>query len=230
MGAAWCIRGATNGGYDPSKFSGFAFGMGPQQITMLGHAIDDIRQFWGNDLRFLQQFNFQAQDERDSGDFPQTRFTPSHHLGLGDIHTRRKRWRVIISTLNSWLPGEPRGFRAQHEFILQAITKIRTTRRTCGAVSLQQVSGEKSGCSNELRLRSLESRSRRDESTFAQLLISVSATHCHLQVELPDDAKSVHQNHCESKRKASVAVLKQMPDRVWAHDGKYKAIDSIEHN
>jgi phenylalanyl-tRNA synthetase alpha chain len=45
-----------NGGYDPDKFSGFAFGMGPQRITMLKYAIDDIRQFWANDLRFLGQF------------------------------------------------------------------------------------------------------------------------------------------------------------------------------
>jgi phenylalanyl-tRNA synthetase alpha chain len=45
-----------NGGYDPDKFSGFAFGMGPQRIAMLKYAIDDIRQFWANDLRFLQQF------------------------------------------------------------------------------------------------------------------------------------------------------------------------------
>ncbi len=45
-----------NGGYDPDKVSGFAFGMGPQRIAMLLHAIDDIRLFWQNDLRFLQQF------------------------------------------------------------------------------------------------------------------------------------------------------------------------------
>ena len=45
-----------NGGYDPSKFTGFAFGMGPQRIAMLKYGIDDIRQFWANDLRFLQQF------------------------------------------------------------------------------------------------------------------------------------------------------------------------------
>jgi phenylalanyl-tRNA synthetase alpha chain len=45
-----------NGGYDPAKFSGFAFGMGPQRITLLKYAIDDIRQFWANDLRFLRQF------------------------------------------------------------------------------------------------------------------------------------------------------------------------------
>lgn len=45
-----------NGGYDPEKFSGFAFGMGPERIAMLRYAIDDIRQFWANDLRFLWQF------------------------------------------------------------------------------------------------------------------------------------------------------------------------------
>jgi phenylalanyl-tRNA synthetase alpha chain len=45
-----------NGGYDPAVWSGFAFGMGPERITMLKHGIDDIRYFWGNDLRFLEQF------------------------------------------------------------------------------------------------------------------------------------------------------------------------------
>ena len=45
-----------NGGYDPAKFSGFAFGMGPERMTMLRHGITDIRYFWGNDLRFLEQF------------------------------------------------------------------------------------------------------------------------------------------------------------------------------
>jgi phenylalanyl-tRNA synthetase alpha chain len=45
-----------NGGYDPQRFSGFAFGMGPQRIAMLKYGIDDIRQFWANDVRFLRQF------------------------------------------------------------------------------------------------------------------------------------------------------------------------------
>jgi len=45
-----------NGGYDPTVFSGFAFGMGPERITMLRHRIEDIRYFWANDLRFLEQF------------------------------------------------------------------------------------------------------------------------------------------------------------------------------
>ncbi len=45
-----------NGGYDPDKYMGFAFGLGPERITMLRHRIEDIRYFWMNDLRFLEQF------------------------------------------------------------------------------------------------------------------------------------------------------------------------------
>jgi phenylalanyl-tRNA synthetase alpha chain len=45
-----------NGGYDSTVYSGFAFGMGPERIAMLKHDIDDIRYFFSNDLRFLQQF------------------------------------------------------------------------------------------------------------------------------------------------------------------------------
>jgi phenylalanyl-tRNA synthetase alpha chain len=45
-----------NGGYDPERFSGFAFGMGVERIAMLQYALDDIRLFWADDLRFLKQF------------------------------------------------------------------------------------------------------------------------------------------------------------------------------
>lgn len=45
-----------NGGYDPRIFSGFAFGIGPERMTMLKYGIEDIRAFWANDLRFLEQF------------------------------------------------------------------------------------------------------------------------------------------------------------------------------
>jgi phenylalanyl-tRNA synthetase alpha chain len=45
-----------NVGYDPSEFSGFAFGMGIERIAMLKYGIDDIRLFFDNDLRFLKQF------------------------------------------------------------------------------------------------------------------------------------------------------------------------------
>lgn len=44
------------GGLDPEEYTGFAFGMGLQRVVMLRYGIDDIRQFMGGDLRFLQQF------------------------------------------------------------------------------------------------------------------------------------------------------------------------------
>ena len=43
-------------GYDPENTSGFAFGMGVERIAMLKSGLDDIRLFFENDIRFLQQF------------------------------------------------------------------------------------------------------------------------------------------------------------------------------
>ena len=43
-------------GYDPEKYTGFAFGLGPERIAMLKYGIEDIRLFYSNDLRFLRQF------------------------------------------------------------------------------------------------------------------------------------------------------------------------------
>ena len=43
-------------GYDTEKYTGFAFGVGPERVAMLKYGIDDIRHFYTNDLRFLRQF------------------------------------------------------------------------------------------------------------------------------------------------------------------------------
>ncbi|MGR3317528.1 MAG: phenylalanine--tRNA ligase subunit alpha [Candidatus Anammoxibacter sp.] len=43
-------------GYDDEKFSGFAFGMGVERVTMLKYGINDVRLFFENDIRFLSQF------------------------------------------------------------------------------------------------------------------------------------------------------------------------------
>jgi phenylalanyl-tRNA synthetase alpha chain len=45
-----------NGGYDPRRYSGFAFGMGCERQLLMRHRINDIRLFWANDVRFLEQF------------------------------------------------------------------------------------------------------------------------------------------------------------------------------
>ncbi|MFA4873330.1 MAG: phenylalanine--tRNA ligase subunit alpha [Patescibacteria group bacterium] len=45
-----------NGGVDPKKYSGFAFGFGPARLVMMKYGIDDNRLFWSGDMRFLEQF------------------------------------------------------------------------------------------------------------------------------------------------------------------------------
>ena len=57
MGAGMVHPKVLSGvGYDPEKYTGFAFGLGPERIAMLKYGIDDIRLFYSNDLRFLRQF------------------------------------------------------------------------------------------------------------------------------------------------------------------------------
>ena len=46
-----------NVGIDPEEWSGYAFGMGIERLTMLRHRISDIRNLYENDVRFLSQFN-----------------------------------------------------------------------------------------------------------------------------------------------------------------------------
>jgi phenylalanyl-tRNA synthetase alpha chain len=43
-------------GYDPDRVSGFAFGLGMERVAMLKYGVEDIRMFYENDLRFLEQF------------------------------------------------------------------------------------------------------------------------------------------------------------------------------
>ena len=44
-------------GYDPDKYSGFAFGVGLERIAMFKYGIPDMRYLYANDVRFLSQFN-----------------------------------------------------------------------------------------------------------------------------------------------------------------------------
>ncbi len=50
------VKILTDAGIDPNVYSGFAFGMGVERLAMLKYAIDDIRLFFNNDKRFLEQF------------------------------------------------------------------------------------------------------------------------------------------------------------------------------
>ena len=46
-----------NVGVDSERYQGFAFGLGPDRLTMLRYGVNDLRLFYENDLRFLKQFN-----------------------------------------------------------------------------------------------------------------------------------------------------------------------------
>ena len=43
-------------GIDPERYTGYAFGMGVERMAMLRYGVDDLRLFFDNDLRFLEQF------------------------------------------------------------------------------------------------------------------------------------------------------------------------------
>jgi phenylalanyl-tRNA synthetase alpha chain len=45
-------------GYDARAVTGFAFGIGIERLAMLSYGVDDIRRFYENDLRFLEQFPY----------------------------------------------------------------------------------------------------------------------------------------------------------------------------
>ncbi len=47
-----------NGGYDPENYTGLAFGLGVERFAMLKYGIDNIKLFFENDLRFLEQFSY----------------------------------------------------------------------------------------------------------------------------------------------------------------------------
>jgi phenylalanyl-tRNA synthetase alpha chain len=49
-----------NIGLDPEQYMGFAFGSGVERLAMLRHGVNDLRLFYDNDLRFLQQFSLQG--------------------------------------------------------------------------------------------------------------------------------------------------------------------------
>jgi len=46
----------TRCGVDPERYTGYAWGMGPERIAMLRYKIPDIRFLWDGDMRFLSQF------------------------------------------------------------------------------------------------------------------------------------------------------------------------------
>jgi REP element-mobilizing transposase RayT len=149
--------------------------------------------------------------------------------------TEGKRWRhVVISTLNSWLPGDPRGFRTvDHKIHSSGDYKNPPPPGEHAGLHRysKKISGDPVMVNEELRETiGMVMVNEMNRLSHRILAIAVAATHCHLLVELPDDLKEIRKIIGECKRKASVAVRKHLPGRVWAHDGKYGKVDTVEHH
>ena len=52
-----CSASSSEHGYDPERVQGFAFGIGVERVAMLRHGVPDLRRFFDNDVRMLEQFS-----------------------------------------------------------------------------------------------------------------------------------------------------------------------------
>ncbi len=142
-------------------------------------------------------------------------------------------WHVIISTHNSWLPGDGRGFRSRDHKIHssgdyknppppdehEGLRKYHE-QNSGDAVVIPKDSRETAGQAILAKLKKLE---------YRVLVVSVSATHSHWLVELPDDLKQVRLIVGQCKTKSSHAIRKVLPGRVWAFRGSFISVETRDH-
>jgi hypothetical protein len=143
-------------------------------------------------------------------------------------------WRhLVISTHCSWLPGDPRGFRSKNHKIHSSGDYnnpppegehgglyVYSRRNSSTKVVIPQACRATVGDAILAKLKKL---------SYRCLAISVSATQAHVQVELPDNISQIRQILGQCKTVSSHAIRDRVPGRVWARDGGYKPIDTVEH-
>ncbi|MSU80136.1 MAG: hypothetical protein EXS16_18850 [Gemmataceae bacterium] len=149
--------------------------------------------------------------------------------------TEGRAWRhIVISTVNSWLPGDPRGFRAEDHKI-----------HSSGDYKNPPPEGEHEGLHRYSRKLSeeaviipknlLETVGRRivkklKEHEHRVLVVSVSITHSHWLVELPDSIPAIRKIVGQCKTAASHSIRERLPGRVWGRHGSFKLVDSQEYH
>ena len=154
---------------------------------------------------------------------------------LPPMPTPGKRWyHATFSTLNSWLPGDPRGFRSKHHRIhssgdhrhpppkgehagLHAYAKSIAAQPILLATTLRPIVGK-------------AVHQSLDKHRVQTLAIAVGAMHVHLLVELPIDLQQAKAIIGYAKLSASMRIKSSLPGRVWARGCKPKPIRDEKHH
>lgn len=145
-----------------------------------------------------------------------------------------KRWyHVTIGTYNSWLPGDPRGFRARdHKIHSSGHHKNPPPEGEHAGLHQhsQSISQHATVLPAELRgLIAHKLAQQLEKHGIRILIVSVGGMHAHLLAELPDDGTKAKRLIGITKKGASQAVNKQLPGRMWARGCGLKLVRDQSH-
>lgn len=149
--------------------------------------------------------------------------------------TPGKKWRhIIFSTHNSWLPGDPCGFRNRdHRIHSSGDYKNPPPKGEHAGLHryAKKISGAPVVLENEIRETiGLAIIAELKKQGCRVLAIAVAATHVHILCELPDDESEWRAIVGRCKTAACYAVREQKPGRLWGRNATYKPIDDRSHH
>ncbi|MBI1831367.1 MAG: transposase [Planctomycetes bacterium] len=140
----------------------------------------------------------------------------------------------MFSTHNSWLPGDPRGFRSREHRIHSSGGYKNPPPKGEHAGLLRyakKISGDPVVLEEEIREtigRAILAELRKRDCRV--LAIAVAATHVHILCELPEDEKECRDIVGRCKTAACYAVREQKPGRLWGRNATHKAIENESHH
>jgi hypothetical protein len=139
---------------------------------------------------------------------------------------------VTIATHNSWKPGDARGWRARgHKRHSSGDYRSPPPEHEHEGLRrwMQTHSGGKVVIPRELRAAVVAALLKKIQAMAIRChAISVSATHAHLVVELPDEVAMIRKFVGQWKQAASHAVRAGLPGKVWAEGGDWEPLDSVQ--
>ena len=144
------------------------------------------------------------------------------------------RWRhVVISTYNSWLPGDPRGFRSKkHKIHSSGDYKHRPPAGEHAGLRRysQRISGEAVVIPADLRAEvGMAMLGKIQKLKYRILAIAVAGMHTHMLIELPDDMAEIRHIIGQCKTVASHKIRDRLPERVWARVGSFDPVDDADY-